>query len=111
MGVPEIFLIFALAAAAAVVILRSQRRSALKRYAEEGTTMGPASNPPTVPDDCLRCHGQLQSIGVEEFRVGGTGGGWKLLFGEWAELGEEKVPLEVYACTNCRRVELRVPSR
>jgi len=72
--------------------------------------MGTASVPPAVTDDCLRCHGRLQSVGVEEFRVGGTAGGWKLLFGEWAELGEEKVPLDVYVCTNCRRVEMRAPA-
>jgi len=36
---------------------------------------------------CIACRGLLRSIGVERFRVGGTSGGWKLLFGEWAELG------------------------
>ena len=49
-------------------------------------------------------------MGVEAFRVGGTSGGWKLLFGELAELGEETLPLEVFACGSCRRVEMRVPS-
>jgi len=48
-------------------------------------------------------------MGVEEFRVGGTTGGWKLLFGEWAELGEGKLNLEVLACGSCGKVELRVP--
>jgi hypothetical protein len=61
-------------------------------------------------DACLRCGTELQSMGVEEFRVGGTTGGWKLLFGEWAELGEDKLPLEVRACPSCRHVELRVAS-
>ena len=61
------------------------------------------------PDACLRCGATLQSMGVEEFRVGGTTGGWKLLFGEWAELGENKLNLEVLACGTCRKVELRVP--
>ena len=37
---------------------------------------------------CIACRGRMQSIGVERFRVGGTSGGWKLLFGEWAEMGE-----------------------
>jgi hypothetical protein len=58
---------------------------------------------------CLRCGAPLNSLGVEEFRVGGTTGGWKLLFGEWAELGEGKIKLEVRACTTCRTVDLRVP--
>jgi hypothetical protein len=61
-------------------------------------------------DACLRCGSALQSIGIEDFRVGGTSGGWKLLFGEWAELGEGMLKLEVRACTNCRTVDLRVPA-
>lgn len=50
-------------------------------------------------------------MGVEQFRVGGTSGGWKLLFGEWAELGEQLLPLELLACGSCRHVEARVPLR
>jgi hypothetical protein len=60
-------------------------------------------------DTCLRCGGILTSMGVETFRTGGTSGGWKLIFGEMAELGEDMIPLEVFACGNCRRVELRLP--
>ena len=60
-------------------------------------------------DQCLRCGGQLTSMGVEEFRIGGSSGGWKLLFGEWAELGENMLPLEVLACERCRKVEFRAP--
>jgi hypothetical protein len=58
---------------------------------------------------CLRCRAPIQSMGIEEFRVGGTTGGWKLLFGEWAELGEGILRLEVFACSSCGKVELRVP--
>jgi hypothetical protein len=61
------------------------------------------------PNACLRCGAELQSMGVEEFRVGGTTGGWKLLFGEWAELGEDKLKFEVRACPSCRTIDLRVP--
>jgi hypothetical protein len=60
-------------------------------------------------DECLRCGGTLHSMGLEEFRTGGTTGGWKLLFGEWAELGEDKLLFEVLACQICHHVELRVP--
>ena len=63
------------------------------------------------PNACLRCGTQLQSIGKEQFRVGGSSGGWKMAFGEWAELGEELLSLEVFACTQCRKVEMRVPQR
>jgi hypothetical protein len=60
-------------------------------------------------DTCLRCGAPLVAMGVDAFRVGGTTGGWKLLFGEWAELGEGMLPLEVRACSACRTVDLRVP--
>ena len=61
-------------------------------------------------NSCVRCGAALETLGIEEFRVGGTTGGWKLLFGEWAELGEGKLKLEVRACTTCRTVDLRVPA-
>lgn len=64
---------------------------------------------PVGANECLRCGTDLKSIGVEEFRVGGTTGGWKLLFGELAELGEGMMNLEILACERCRKVELRVP--
>ena len=67
----------------------------------------PAGRP--GPNECLRCGSQVRSMGVEEFRVGGTSGGWKLLFGEWAELGEDMLKLEVLACAVCGHVELRTP--
>ncbi len=65
--------------------------------------------PPPPADVCLRCGGPLDSLGVEQFRVGGTTGGWKLLFGEMAELGEGMLQFEVLACRQCRRAEFRVP--
>ena len=61
-------------------------------------------------DRCLRCDGTLTWMGTEQIRTGGTRGGWKLLFGELAELGEEMLPLEAFACGRCRMVEFRVPS-
>ena len=75
----------------------------LKRPSEQSSIPAPAI------DACLRCGGTLHKLGVEQFRVGGTSGGWKLLFGEWAELGEDMLSFEVLACQVCRKVELRVP--
>jgi len=68
-----------------------------------------ATMPTASEDTCMRCNAPLYAMGIERFRVGGTSGGWKMLFGEWAELGEQMLPLEVFACTSCRKVELRVP--
>jgi len=69
-----------------------------------------APQPPLDPSHCLRCGSPIQSMGVEQFRVGGTTGGWKLLFGEWAELGEGMLALETFACATCGHVEFRVPT-
>ena len=63
---------------------------------------------PIPSSECVRCGGRLESEGVVDFRTGGTGGGMKLLFGELAELGEAKIPLEVLVCSACRAVELRM---
>jgi len=60
-------------------------------------------------DACLRCGQALESVGVEHFRTGGTSGGWKMVFGEWAELGEQVLDFEVFVCPSCRKVELRAP--
>ncbi len=59
---------------------------------------------------CLGCHATMERIGTESFRVGGTSGIWKLFVGEWAELGEEMLPLEIWLCRSCRRIELRFPA-
>lgn len=59
---------------------------------------------------CVWCRTEMQSTGVHEFRTGGTTGSWKLVFGEWAELGEEMLKLEVLACPACRRIDFRLPA-
>lgn len=41
-----------------------------------------------------------------DFRTGGTAGKWKLLVGESAEIGESVLPLNVYVCPDCGKVEL-----
>ncbi|HHW40752.1 MAG TPA: hypothetical protein GXX19_06350 [Syntrophomonadaceae bacterium] len=58
---------------------------------------------------CQQCNVSLEMLGTREFRTGGTTGGWKLLFGEWAELREDMIELEIWACPKCRRVELYLP--
>lgn len=60
---------------------------------------------------CLRCGADLCELGAADFRTGGTGGRWKLLFGEWAELGEEMISLELLGCQECRRIELQLPAQ
>ena len=55
---------------------------------------------------CTACGENAQYIYTAEFRIGGTSGGMKLIFGEWAELGETMIPMYVFVCPRCGKVEL-----
>lgn len=55
--------------------------------------------------NCPACKVEMQSLGQVPVRVGGTAGGWHLLFGEWADAGEGVWKLDVYRCSGCKRVE------
>ncbi|MGV3710483.1 MAG: nucleotide-binding protein [Gemmatimonas sp.] len=54
---------------------------------------------------CSACKTELQSLGQIPLRVGGTSGGWHMLFGDLAEMGESVLALDVYRCPRCKRVE------
>lgn len=60
---------------------------------------------------CLRCQRELVSLGSPNFRIGGTSGAAHLFFGNWADLGESTVELEVLACDSCGHVELFLPAK
>jgi len=53
---------------------------------------------------CSACGAVMQFAQKLPFRIRGTPGMWKLLLGEWAELGEEMLSLDVYVCVNCGEV-------
>lgn len=55
---------------------------------------------------CSNCGRDAQFVYTAEFRIGGTSGGIKLLIGEWGELGERMIPMYVFVCPNCGKVEL-----
>jgi len=50
---------------------------------------------------CFSCGVEMQFAQKIPFRIDGTSGTWKLLVGEWAELGEEMLSLDVYVCPRC----------
>jgi len=54
---------------------------------------------------CKTCGVEMQFAGENAFRTGGTSGGWKFLFGGWAELDENVMPLLLYVCPKCGKVE------
>lgn len=60
---------------------------------------------------CLQCGVSMDRLGINSFRTGGASGGWHLLFGDLAELGEQKVEFEIWACPHCRRVEFYLPEK
>lgn len=55
---------------------------------------------------CSYCGQDAQYVFTARFRSGGTSGGIKLLIGEWGELGEEMIPMYVFVCPNCAKIEL-----
>ena len=56
---------------------------------------------------CLRCRSPQGSLGVTELRTGGMGGAAHLLLGQWAEVGEGKLSVELFHCDTCGHIELR----
>ena len=55
--------------------------------------------------ECFACKSTMQSLGQLPIRVGRSSGGWHLLLGEWADMTEGVMPLDVYRCAQCKRVE------
>lgn len=60
---------------------------------------------------CMRCRVDMDCIGVKEFRTGGRSGGWHLILGDFADMGEQKMKLEIWVCPHCRRVEFYLPDK
>lgn len=115
-----IFLLVALVVGVALVFnpsgdrIRMRASTTLRRavaHSGRGPSHAPPGEEPPPPpgERCAACGGSLVYLGRDRIRTGGTTGGWKLLFGELAELGEDMLDLEFRACGACRRVELRLP--
>src|SRR5207253_6324903 len=82
---------------------RRRRHRALLRRAPR------AARPPTseamTAMECSFCRTPMQSLGQVPVRTGGTTGAWHMLLGEWADVSEGVIPLDVFRCARCRRVE------
>ena len=59
---------------------------------------------------CVACGHELMFAGVKSFRTGGSSGLTTFFFSQWAEVSEELLPLALYGCTACGRIELFLPS-
>ena len=58
-----------------------------------------------IVPQCPLCRVQLQSLGQVPVRIGGASGGWGLIFGSLADIGENVMPLDLYRCPQCSRLE------
>lgn len=54
---------------------------------------------------CIKCDVGTVRLGQLPVRMGGTSGGWHLVFGELADVGESTVPLDAFRCPKCHRLE------
>jgi hypothetical protein len=65
---------------------------------------------------CSVCKKAMESLGQIPIRVGGTSGPWHLVLGNLADVSEGVFPLDVFRCTQCKRIEffdldLSLPAR
>ncbi len=70
------------------------------------------SNPPEADSrvaPCRGCGAVMNRIGTELFSVGGTSGILELFFRGYADLTAPTLPLELWVCPSCRRLEMRLP--
>ncbi len=71
----------------------------------------PATSAEVIPSDqCLRCRTVLRDEGPVDLRVGGKSGGWGLILGQWADVGEGLLHFDLLSCPSCGHVEFRVPT-
>lgn len=63
-----------------------------------------------TPKRCVACSHDLKFAGIKEFRTGGSGGLTTFFLGQWAEASEDLLPLALYGCTSCGRIEFFLPS-
>ena len=54
---------------------------------------------------CPSCNVDMDAYPGVPFRVGGSGPGMHLLLGNWAELGEQLIPFDIYVCPQCGKIE------
>ncbi len=57
------------------------------------------------------CNTGLVDMGDIPFRTGGTSGAAHILFGNWAELGEDVLHLDAFLYQDCGKVQLFADSK
>jgi hypothetical protein len=67
------------------------------------------TDPPEPAGQCFYCGSRLYSTGVQRIRTAGPGGGW-IFLRDGSEGDESTMSVEVLFCSECRRMEFRVPA-
>jgi len=55
---------------------------------------------------CSRCGTALEDYGIQKLRIGGVGGEWSYLVGDIMEIEQETLPIHIYICPKCGKIEL-----
>jgi hypothetical protein len=58
---------------------------------------------------CTTCNKALVYAGTKSFRTGGSSGLTTFFLGQWAQSDEDLLPLALYGCTACGRIEFFLP--
>ncbi len=48
----------------------------------------------------------MEDYKTHRFRVGGVGGEWSFLVGDIVEIEQEPLPIQVFICPQCEKIEL-----
>lgn len=49
----------------------------------------------------------MEDFGVQKLRIGGVGGEWSYIVGDIVEIEQETLPVNVYICPKCGKIELK----
>lgn len=60
---------------------------------------------------CTRCNSPLDLVGEEDFRTGGSTGIAAMFLGNFNQLNEGILALQMYRCAQCGHVEFFLPGR
>jgi DNA-directed RNA polymerase subunit RPC12/RpoP len=48
----------------------------------------------------------MEDFGVQKLRIGGVGGEWSYIIGDIVEIEQETLPVNIYVCPRCGKIEL-----
>jgi ribosomal protein L32 len=55
---------------------------------------------------CACCQAEMDDYKTQTFRIGGMGGEWSFLLGDIADVEEQPLPVHLYICPECGKIDL-----